>query len=60
MPNPTHVIVKLDPPAGPGDAQDLAQHIVQSLAFADVEKAVPALFVPGYGFVPVGEEVSGP
>jgi hypothetical protein len=55
--NPTHVIVKLDPPVGPGDAQALAEHIVNQLAFADVESARPAFF-DGFGsFVSVGEEV---
>jgi hypothetical protein len=58
MPNPNYVIVKLDEPVGPDDAQNLAEHIVQTLAFADVEKASPAQYVEGYGFVPCGEEVS--
>lgn len=59
MSNPNYVIVKLDNPVGPDDAQNLAQHIVQSIEFADVASARPAYRYP-YAFVLFGEEVSMP
>jgi hypothetical protein len=60
MPNPNYVLVRLDDPVGPDDAQKLAMHIVSELAFSDVAAAMPAQYVGGYGFVPCGEEVSSP
>lgn len=56
---PTHVVIKLDQPVGPDEAQDLAEHVVSSLAFADVEWARPAIFDNvTAAFVLAGEEVS--
>lgn len=55
--NPTHVIIKLDPPVGPDDAQHLAEHIVSQLAFADVEWACPAYSDGWHRCVTVGEKV---
>lgn len=57
--HPTHVIIKLDQPVGPDDAQDVAQHVVDSLEFADVEWARPAVFESvTAAFVLTGEEAS--
>jgi hypothetical protein len=60
MPNPNYVIVKLDDPVGPDDAQNLAQHIVQSIEFADVASAQPARSAGLGRYVLYGEEVSVP
>jgi hypothetical protein len=49
MNHPNYVIVKLDDPVGPDDAQNLAEHIITELAFADVESATPARFEGGSG-----------
>lgn len=56
---PNYVIVKLDQPVGPDDAQNLARHIVESREFSDVTSAQPVSFIEGYGRIvaPSGEEV---
>jgi hypothetical protein len=42
--NPTHVLIKLDQPVRPDDAQDMAEHVVRSSEFPDVEWARPVVF----------------
>lgn len=55
--NPEYVLVKLADPVGADDAQHLAQHIAQELAFADIESARPA-YSDGFGrIVSTGTEV---
>lgn len=66
MTNPNYIIIKLEEPVGPDDAQDLAAHLVRSIAFADVEWAQPALVYansetpPAYRLEPSGRCVSYP
>ena len=57
MTKPTYVVIKLDEPCRHDDAQDVAEHLVASKDFPDVEWARPATH-DGCRLVLTGEAVS--